>query len=131
MDWSLIVPPGHPLARKRKLALADLCDEHLIVYERGSTGRQHVMEAFQSQGIAPQVELEATNTDLIVRMVEAKLGVAIVPLYRSGAVTRGRKVAARSLGHQIRPIHSGVLLRKGERPRPAVQKLLGFLGLGT
>lgn len=128
MDWSLITPPGHRLAKKRRLTLADLRDEHLIVYERGSTGRQHVMEAFQMQSIVPHVELEATTTDLIVRMVEAGLGVALVPLYHTGAVTRGRKVVARSLGSQIRPIHSGVLLRKGEKISPAMQAFLQFLG---
>jgi DNA-binding transcriptional LysR family regulator len=128
-DWSLITPPGHPLSKKKNLKLADLRDEHLIVYERGSTGRQHVMEAFQLQNVLPRVELEATTTDLIVRMVEAGLGVALVPLYHTGAVTRGRKVAARSLGGQIRPIHSGVLLRKGEKVSPAVQAFLEFLGL--
>lgn len=129
MEWSLITPLRHPLLKHRRLTLADLASDPLIVYERGSTGRQHVMEAFQKQGVAPHVELEATNTDLIVRMVEAKLGVAIVPLYHTGAVTRGRKVGSRSLGHQIRPIHSGVLLRKGERQRPAVWQLLKFLGI--
>jgi DNA-binding transcriptional LysR family regulator len=71
MPWSLIAPPGHKLLKKRRLKLADLSDEPLIFYERGSTGRQHVVEAFAQQGIAPHVEIEATNTDLIVRMVEA------------------------------------------------------------
>lgn len=129
MEWSLITPPSHPLVKRRRITLADLRDEPLIVYERGSTGRQHVMEAFQERDVAPQVELEATNTDLIVRMVEARLGIAIVPLHSTGAVTRGRRVATRALGHQIRPIHSGVLLRRGEPVRPAVAKLLEFLGV--
>lgn len=127
MPWSLITPAGHRLSRKRRPALADLRDESLIVYERGSTGRQHIMEALQQAGVSPQVELEATNTDLIVRMVEARLGVAVVPLYPSGAVTRGRKVVARALADPIRPIHSGVLLRKGESISPAVAVLLRFL----
>ena len=30
--------------------------------ERGSTGRQHVVEAFQQQNLTPHVEIEATNT---------------------------------------------------------------------
>jgi DNA-binding transcriptional LysR family regulator len=128
MDWSLVAPPNHPLARRRGLKLADVIRYPLIVYERGSTGRQHVVEAFQQRGLVPHVEIEATNTDLIVRMVEAGLGVGIVPLHESGAVTRGRRVAIRGLGKQVRPIHSGVLWRRGERLSTAARELLEFLG---
>src|SRR5262252_1021404 len=97
------------------------------MYERGSTGRQHVAEAFQRLGLAPHVEIEATNTDLIVRMVEAGLGIAVVPLHPSGAVTRGRRITVHSLGRQLRPIDSGILLRRGERLNEPTTKLLEFL----
>jgi DNA-binding transcriptional LysR family regulator len=128
MQWSLIAPPRHPLAKRRSVRLADILHYPLILYERGSTGRQHVAEAFQRLGLAPHVEIEATNTDLIVRMVEAGLGVAIVPLHASGAVTRGRRVVVQSLGKQVRPIDSGILMRRNERvPQPAA-RLLEFLG---
>jgi DNA-binding transcriptional LysR family regulator len=129
MKWSLIAPPKHPLAGRRNPKLADVVAYPLIMYERGSTGRQHVVEAFQRRGLAPHIEMEATNTDLVVRMVEAGLGVAIVPLYESGAVTRGRKVVVQSLGEQVRPIDSGVLLRRDERLPEAARLLLNFLGV--
>jgi DNA-binding transcriptional LysR family regulator len=131
MPWSLITPPKHPLAKKRSIRLADIVPYPLILYERGSTGRQHVAEAFQRLGLAPHIELEATNTDLIVRMVEAGLGIAVVPLHPSGAVTRGRRVTAHGLGRQVRPIDSGVLLRRNEQPTAAAIKLLDFLGAGS
>ena len=50
MNWSLVTPPRHPLLRKPRLGLADLVDLPLILFERGSTGRQHVMDAFHGQG---------------------------------------------------------------------------------
>ena len=128
MDWSLIASPRHPLLKRRSLRLADLTKYPLIVYERGSTGRQHVIEAFHEHGLSLDAEIEATNTDLIVRMVEAGLGVSIVPLHASGAVTRGRRVAARSLGRQVRPIHSGILSRKGAELPATAQAFLQFLG---
>jgi DNA-binding transcriptional LysR family regulator len=127
MNWSLVTPPGHPLIRKSRLALADLTDLPLILFEHGSTGRQHVMDAFHGAGLSPRVDMETTNTEIIVRMVEAGLGVSVVPLMPGGAVTRGRKVCARGLGEQIRPIHSGVLRRRGERLSDAGQAFLDFL----
>src|SRR5687768_1986093 len=92
MSWSAIVPHRHPLVRKRPLQLADLVAHPLILFERGSTGRQHIMEAFSGLGLSPRVEMEATTTDLIVRMVSAGMGVALVPLLPSGVVTRGHAV---------------------------------------
>lgn len=127
MTWSVITPPDHPLLRKRTIELRDLTDLPLILFERGSTGRQHVIDAFHGLGLSPRVDMETTNTEIIVRMVEAGLGVSIVPLMPSGVVTRGHRVGRRSLGDRIRPIHSGILTRRGERLSAAGQVFLDFL----
>src|SRR5437588_3365296 len=119
MDWSFIAPPRHSLLRKKKIGLGDLIDLPLILFERGSTGRQHVIDAFHAAGLSPRVEMETTNTEIIVRMVEAGLGVSVIPLMPGGAVTRGHRVGVRSLGRQIRPILSGILTRRGEGLPPA------------
>lgn len=71
--------------------------------------------------------MEITNTEIAVRMVEAGLGVSIVPLPPNGAVTRARRVAVRSLGSLIRPIHSGILTRRSDILSPATQAFLWFL----
>jgi DNA-binding transcriptional LysR family regulator len=126
MDWSLIAPPRHPLAAIKNLKLADIVDAPLILYERGSTGRQHVVDAFARLGLSPRVEMEVTTTNLIVRMVEAGLGVGIVPLMPSGAVTRGHKLAIQNLDRQIRAIDSGVLTRKGETLAEAPRTFVEF-----
>ena len=127
MDWSLITPRKHPLLEKKRIRLSDLVDEPLILYESGSTGRTHVVEAFRKRELSPRVEMEATNTDLIVRMVEAQLGVAIVPLHASGAVTRGRRVGIRPLRQHIRAIDSGILTRKGEQLSVAARQFVDFV----
>src|SRR4029077_73016 len=127
LGWSLITPAQHRFLRAGEVRLHDLTDVPLILFERGSTGRQHVMDAFHGQGLSPRVDMETTNTEIIVRMVEAGLGVSIVPLMPSGRVTRGRRVGVRSLGDQIRPIHSGILVRRGEKLRPAAQAFIDFL----
>lgn len=126
MDWTLVAPRRHALLQRDRVGLAELTDEPLILYERGSTGRAHVIDAFRKLNLAPRVEMEVTNTDLIVRMVEAGLGVSIVPLHPSGAVTRGRRVGIRPLKEQVRPIDSGILTRKGERLSAAAQRFVEF-----
>jgi len=130
LDWSLVTPMGHPLLRKPKARLEDLIDLPLILFERGSTGRQHVMDAFHGAGLSPRIDMETTNTEITVRMVEAGLGVSIVPLPPGGAVTRGRRIGRRSLAGLIRPIHSGVLTRRGEPLSPAAEAFKRFLFRG-
>ncbi len=127
LEWSLITPPRHPLCRLAKVSLRDVAGTPLILFERGSTGRQHVIDAFHAAGLSPCIEMETTNTEIIVRMVEAGLGISIVPLLASGVVTKGRRVAVRSLSRQVRPIQSGLLKRRGQNLSPAGTEFVKFI----
>jgi len=127
MEWSAVMPRRHPLSKQKVVSLGDLQDEPLILFERGSTGRQHVMEAFAKNSLTPRIEMEATTTDLVVRMVAAGLGVAIIPLLPSGVVTRGHTVAVRRIGEPIRPIDSGLLFRRGDTLNAASSLFLAFI----
>jgi DNA-binding transcriptional LysR family regulator len=127
MGWSLVTPAGHPLLGRKTLRLKDLADQPLILFERGSTGRRHVIDAFHGEGLSPRIEMESTNTEILVRMVEAGLGISIAPLMPDGSVTRGRNVGVRSLGRRIEPIHSGVLTRRGEQLSPAGGEFIRFV----
>ncbi|MEX2112013.1 MAG: LysR family transcriptional regulator [Pirellulales bacterium] len=127
MDWSLIAPARHAVLRRRRIHLRDLASEPLIVFERGSTGRQHILEAFHEHQLSPRIHMETTTTEIIVRMVEAGLGISIVPLLPSGVVTRGRRVVIRPVADTIRPIHSGILTRKDDELSPAASAFVGFV----
>jgi DNA-binding transcriptional LysR family regulator len=127
LDWGLVTPPRHPLLRKRALTLRHLVDCPLIFFERGSTGRQHVLDAFHGEGLSPRISMETTNSTIVVRMVEAGLGLALLPLLPNGSVTRGHQVGVRMLPGQVRPIHSGVLLRRGAILTPAARAFMDFL----
>ncbi len=127
LDWSLITPPKHALSAKRRVKLAELVEEPLILFERGSTGRQHVVDAFHERTLSPRVEMETTNTEIIVRMVEAGLGVSIVPLLTSGIVTKGRRVAICELAERVRPINSGILTRRAKALPAAARAFVDFV----
>lgn len=127
MGWFFVAASGHPLLRRASIDLEHLVAEPLIMFEPGSTGRQHVLEAFYRRELTPRVAMEATTTQIIVRMVEAGLGVAILPLLPSGAVTRGMNIGAVPLGEQIRPIESGVLYRQELAEDVAIRGFVDFV----
>ena len=127
IGWHFVAQKGHRLLRQSSLTLAELVDEPLILFENGSTGRQHVLEAFFKRNLTPSIRMEATSTQVILRMVEAGMGAAIVPLLRSGIVTRGLDVGSVSLRDQIRPIDNGVMCRPDRQSDTTVQTFSNFV----
>ena len=126
LPWYFVAATGHPLLAREALSIAELVDEPLIVFEAGSTGRQHVLEAFYQRGLTPRIAMETTSTQVIVRMVEAGLGTAIVPLLPSGIVTRGLGVGQVALGDQVRPMESGIFSRADWRDDFGVRTFIEF-----
>jgi DNA-binding transcriptional LysR family regulator len=126
LEWWFVAPRKHRFAERTRLGIHELAGEPLILFESGSTGREHQLEAFRRRNLTPRVEMEASTTALIVRMVEAGLGVSVLPLLRSGTITRGANVVAVPLGHQVRPIGSGVLYRRDVPLSPVAQALMEF-----
>ena len=73
-----IVKPGHSLARKRQVSLADLTQYPLITYVEGFTGRRAFDDAFRIAGLSPSVIVSAADSDVIKTYVALGLGVGIV-----------------------------------------------------
>lgn len=73
------LPPGHALARRRSLRLAELAEEALILHRPLSVLHAIAMLACQRAGFSPRVAQEATQVQTILSLVQAGLGVALVP----------------------------------------------------
>src|SRR5262249_10939739 len=72
--------PAHPLARARKIGLAQIAAERLIVYTREDYPEYHewLSELFAPLRRAPQVSEEHDSSTSLVAAVEAGRGVALV-----------------------------------------------------
>jgi DNA-binding transcriptional LysR family regulator len=74
----VIAPPGHPLARKRRVRAAALAAEPFIVRERGSGTRTVVQRALAARGLQMRAAMQLGSTEVIKQAVAAGLGLAIV-----------------------------------------------------
>jgi len=75
----LIVPPSHPFARLgRQPTLAELAAQPLITYTAQFAGRRGIDAAFAKLGQAPNVVLEAIDSDVIKAYVELGFGVGVI-----------------------------------------------------
>jgi DNA-binding transcriptional LysR family regulator len=85
------VPDHHPLAPRRRVTIADLADQPLIVPERRSRPHSHdlTMKLFAEAGHTARVAQIADEKQTIVNLVSAGLGVAIVPRWTSRMAARG------------------------------------------
>jgi len=76
---SLIMPRGHPLARKKQVTLADICEYPLLGYSHRSRTGQIINEAFEAQGIRPRYLISVGDSDVVKAYVGKGLGIAILP----------------------------------------------------
>jgi DNA-binding transcriptional LysR family regulator len=75
----LAVPPGHELAGRDAVAVAELGDVPLVMFRVGYDLRDTTLAAFRRAGFEPTIALEGGEMDSVLRLVGAGLGVAIVP----------------------------------------------------
>jgi DNA-binding transcriptional LysR family regulator len=74
-----IAPPGHHLARKRRIALEQFCREPFILHETAAGGPSVGERALEALGHKPEnAVLSLPSTEAIKRAVVAGIGVALV-----------------------------------------------------
>jgi DNA-binding transcriptional LysR family regulator len=73
-----VVPPGHPLTRRRRVTLSHI-DAYPIVCMPPGTGIRTVFDlGCAAKGITPTIALQASAADAIVDLVDRGLGVGIL-----------------------------------------------------
>lgn len=95
---SVVVPPDHPLLDGSPLTLQRLARFPLITYDTGYTGRTHIDDAFQREGIEPRIVLTAMDADVIKTYVELGMGVGLVASMAYDE-DRDRNLRALDAGH--------------------------------
>ena len=75
----LVVEPGHPLARSRRVTLDRVRDARLILFDRTSSYYDLTNALFRPAGTLPRGVLELDHIDAAKQMVLAGLGVALLP----------------------------------------------------
>jgi DNA-binding transcriptional LysR family regulator len=94
----LVVYPEHPLAEegapRRAATAAQIASSPLIRMEEGTNLRTYTDGLLSAGGVREQVTLELDNIEAIKKMIEAGLGISLLPLLAVQAeVEAGRLVA--------------------------------------
>jgi len=74
-----VCAPGHALAARARVRLADLCPHPLVLLDRTTATRAALDARFAALGTAPRVVMEMTSVEVVKRMVELGFGASLVP----------------------------------------------------
>lgn len=74
----IIASPGHPLAGKRHIPLADLMGETFMMREEGSGTRILMERIFDKAEMQPRIGMEISSNETIKQAVMAGLGIAFI-----------------------------------------------------
>ena len=112
-EWNrcVLVPPGHPLLKLKKLTIEAIASFPIITYDFAFTGRSKINQAFAGKGLQPNVVLTAIDADVIKTYVELGLGVGIVAMMAYDP-RRDHHVKAIDASHLFEPSTTRIGIRK-------------------
>jgi len=122
----VVLPPGHPLARRRSLRLDELADQAWISVEVGWPVDDVLRTIALRTGTSPRIVQRINDFSVTEELVAAGHGIALLPHYSTDD-RGGRRLARRRLAG----VRAGRLIEAVLRPsvaeRPAVRAVLDAL----
>ncbi|MFC7462150.1 CysB family HTH-type transcriptional regulator [Hydrogenophaga defluvii] len=114
-EWQhvLVLPFGHPLLDKERIGLDDLAKVPLITYHPSFTGRTRIDRAFAARQLAPNIVLEAIDSDVIKTYVKLGMGVGIVAEMAMAGEEKSPELVARPAGELFGQNIARVAFKRG------------------
>lgn len=75
----MLTPPGHRLAGRRQVTMAEFAHEAVIAHNEASPARERVLRLFEQRHEPINIQVALPSLDGIKRAVEMGLGVALLP----------------------------------------------------
>jgi len=73
----IIVPPGHPLSRRKQASVAEVAEFPLLLPKVGRT-RDALESLFDDRRLKPKIAMELDSSELLKRFVAANVGVGFI-----------------------------------------------------
>ncbi len=118
----VLVPEGHRLAGRKRVSPRDLVDESWIATPEGTICRQWLQRMYDGTGRLPRIAHQSMEFDSHMALVQAELGIALVPRLGRQALPDGVVAVA---AYDPVPTRTITLLHRRSMARsPAVQSVV-------
>ena len=122
----LACPAGHPLAGKASVTWRALAGHPFISLTRDNSVGQLIRKCLADAGVEVHSAYEVSYLSTVVGMVDAGLGVAVLPSY-AGPITRLYDIQIRKLVKPAIRREMSFITRQGKALSPAAESLKSFL----
>jgi DNA-binding transcriptional LysR family regulator len=111
----LVVPASHKLATRKRVRLSEVSGQNFVLYERSYAPGFHdlIFGMLRDAGIVPNISQTAAELSMLISLVDAHMGVAILPL--SAVKHSVASVVACDILDRIPMSEIGMAVRKGTR----------------
>lgn len=123
-ELALIVPPDHPLARKKVVSVRELGVESFIAHNVRSPYRERVVQTFEKHKTPLNISMELPTLEAIKRFVEQGMGVALVPRLAAGVEIERGQIAALAVREMKLERRLYLVYRKGAKLSHAARAFL-------
>jgi len=113
----LVVHPEHRFGRKARIA--ELADEHFVLFDKASSYHELTSALFLEAAITPRSVMELDNIDSAKKMIEQALGVAFLPAVAVADEVRGRRLRVVEISDRPPPRRPIVALRRKHVGEPS------------
>jgi len=120
----LAVAPGHPLEAADKVRFAQVVDYDYIGLHEGSTLQAFVNQLMQNARRRLHIRVQVSNFESLCRMVEAGVGIGIVPESAAERHRRTMKIVVKPLDEEWALRERHVLTRRGDSLPSYAQALI-------
>jgi DNA-binding transcriptional LysR family regulator len=123
----VVCPPQHPFAKHRHMSIKKLAGEALVGFERDIPTRKETDRVLRRHGVDVRYVMELDNAEIMKRVVEIGIGLAILPENAVRPEVKGGTLAAVHLSDEVflRPL--GIVHRTGKHFSPAAAKFIECL----
>jgi LysR family transcriptional regulator, benzoate and cis,cis-muconate-responsive activator of ben and cat genes len=99
-DWRLVMPAGHPLAKKKLVSASDLDGQRLLLYDREHYPDywDRITGFFKSHHLQAKIAGEFDGVSSLTAALEGNLGIAL--LAESSPIDHKHRLISRPLAHQ-------------------------------
>jgi DNA-binding transcriptional LysR family regulator len=121
----LVVPTSHKLAKRKRVRLSEVSGQNFVMYERTYAPGFHdlIFGMLRDARIVPNVSQTAAELSTVISLVDAHMGVAILPL--SAVKHSVASLVACDIVDRIPMSEIGMAVRKGTRA-PVVDNFRSF-----
>jgi len=124
---AVVMPADHPLARVPEMKFADVLDDDLIALESGSSMMRLLAEQAVIAERTLQLRVEVRSFEAVCRMVQAGLGLGLLPYQAASVLGKGLGLAVRPLTEEWAERRMLICVRKERATNSSVAKLLDYL----